>query len=104
VDCRALSAKTACHEWLTPDEYRTLRATRRCPDCGQSLLFGRSDRLAPLPAARRTLVLFMHFKNVRRDGTLKDGGLDLYFCSRCRSEYAFGPRFGDGRYRMLRLP
>jgi hypothetical protein len=98
------SATLRRREWLTLDEYHTLRATQQCPDCRQPLLFGRSDRLAPMPAARRTLVLFMHFKNVRQDGAVKDGGLDLYFCPNCRSEYAYGPRFGDGRYRMLRLP
>ena len=81
-----------------------MRKTCLCPKCWKSLLHGYSDRLAPMPAVRRTLVLFMHFRNVRRDGTVKDGGLEFYFCPNCRVEYVYGPRADDGRFRLLRLP
>lgn len=80
-----------------------MRHTRLCPDCWRPLLHSYTERLAPMPASRRTLVLYMHFRNVRRDGTVQDGGLELYFCPQCRVEYIHGPRCDDGRYRLLRL-
>ncbi len=91
-------------QWVSMDDYNALRHRGRCLECWKPLLHGHSERLAPMPAVRRTLVLFMHFRNVRRDGTLKDGGLEFYFCPNCRIEYAYGPRIGDGYYRLLRLP
>jgi hypothetical protein len=90
--------------WVTSDDESFLRRRRRCPDCGRKLLYSCARSLAAMPAGRRTLVLFMHFRNVRRDGTVKDGGIELYFCAGCRVEYAYGPRVGDGNYRLLRLP
>ena len=90
-------------EWMTNDDYDALHHRHRCPDCWNKVLASYSDRLTPMPAARRTLVLFMHFRNVRRDGTVKDGGLEFFFCPDCRVEYAHGPSF-EGGYRLLRLP
>lgn len=89
---------------MSDDDYNVVHYMRRCPECWKKLLHSYATSLAPLPAVRRTLVLFMHFRNVRRDGTLKDGGLELFFCPSCRREYVHGPRCEDGYYRLLRLP
>jgi len=91
-------------EWLPLDEYLAIHETRRCPDCWKRMLFGYCERLVPLPLSGRTFLFFTNFRNVRIDGTVKDGGLALYFCPHCRVEYAYGPRTEDGRYRLLRLP
>lgn len=90
-------------EWLSEDESGTMRDTRVCPDCGRALLLAIANRIGQGSHARR-MSLYLHFNNVHNSGDIVRGGLELYACSQCNVEFCYGPRTGDGAYRMLRLP
>jgi hypothetical protein len=89
--------------WLSEVESSAVRDTRICPDCGRTLLLALANRIGQGSHSRR-MNLYLHFNNVHNSGDIMNGGLELYACSHCYCEFAYGPRTGDGKYRMLRLP
>jgi len=89
--------------WLGTSDCDYTRDHRHCPECGSKVIMVLTD--TPAKGQRSHEFLFQTwFANVTADGRAVRGGIELYLCSKCMVQYAYGPRRTGGGYRMVRMP